>query len=146
YIDSAGNIISSDTSWSYIDVDTSEYPVGQEITISNAVISTGHAAWYNGATKVAYAGSYATGSLPVTFVKPANGNRLLVTDMRSGVENPNIMINLGNIALPYEPWHDPKLSKIKGYSIESSGGGGETYDQSLNTTDSVSFAKVTATA
>ena len=140
YIDSAGNVISGVAGWGMNWVDTSMLEVGEEINISNAVISTGHAAWYDGSTKVQYAGSYATGTLPVKFPKPAGGNRFGYTDMRSNLENPNIMVNLGASALPYEPYRERTISKIKNVKV-GNGGGNVNSDQDLYKSSSVEFAE-----
>lgn len=144
FIDSAGNI-STGAGWEMIKIDTSDYPVGQEISFGNMTISTGHCAWYNETTKISYAGSYATANLPKTVLKPANGNILYITTMRSNIANPNIMVNKGATLLPYQPYQTPKVTEIAGYPLEGSGGGGSnTFDQELNTTDSVRFAFVAA--
>lgn len=144
FIDSAGNI-GTGAGWEMIKIDTSEYPVGQEISFGNMTISTGHCAWYNGTTKISYAGSYATANLPKTVLKPTNGNILYITTMRSNIANPNLMVNKGATLLPYQPYQTPKVTEIAGYPLEGSGGGGSnTFDQDLNTTNSVRFAFVTA--
>ncbi|MEI2296406.1 hypothetical protein [Sphingobacterium sp. ML3W] len=143
YIDSAGNI-QTGSGWEMIKIDTSKFDVGQEITFGNITISTGHCAWYNGTTKILYGGSYNTGNLPKTVLKPANGNILYITIMRSNISNPSVMVNKGATLLPYQPFQEEKIDKIKGYPLAgSSGSGGNTFDQSLNTTDSVRFAFIT---
>lgn len=54
----------------------------------------------------------------------------------------NVMINLGNVVLPYEPYSREVIDSLSGIPIEGAENKGEAYDQPLNTFNDVEFGSV----
>jgi hypothetical protein len=151
YFDSAGNIQTDTTAlgWEMAWVDVSMFKAGDQFTLGAMVISTGHSAWYTGDVKDGYAGSYSTGTLPKVYTYPSgiSPKRLGITTKRNNVANPNIMVNAGAVAIPFEPYHKPTIKGLGDLEIEGAkngDGGGAKSDQELYKTSSVEFAFITA--
>lgn len=92
-------------------------------------------------------GNYGTiNALPFTVPAAPEDGFLFFDLVRPGAATPDydeVMVNIGNTPLPYQP-PGSEITAIRGYDIR--GGGGEQYDQALNTFDNVEFAGLTITA
>lgn len=135
-----------DNVWKTIEIDVSELNENDPISFGNFIINTaGYSAFYNDSTLVLYNGSHAYNPINKVVLKPAGANKLFITFARPAnneTDNNELTVNFSDTLQPYQPF--AKLKGIKGLPIESTGGGGGVaYDQSLNTTDEVQFAKVT---
>jgi hypothetical protein len=149
YIDSVGNIqtAAAGSGWEMAWIDVSMFKAGDQFTLGPMVISAGHSAWYTGDVRDGYAGGFSTSTLPKIFTYPSgiSPKKLGFVTQRGGVANPNIMVNVGTVALPYEAYKKPTIDGIGDYKIDpdENNGGGKAYDQDLNTTDNVQFASIT---
>lgn len=143
YITNAGSVTNG-VGWAMIVIPVDGY-IGQEITFGRFTINTaGYSAFRNASGLVENLGAH--GILPKTVTVPVGATHLYIDIKRpidDGSNYAQLTINLGDTLLPYE---SPilKVEKLAGYEISGNGGSGESYDQSLNTTDEVHFAKVTA--
>ncbi|MFV0420032.1 MAG: hypothetical protein ACK5KT_15035 [Dysgonomonas sp.] len=142
YINNAGGINTA-SGWKMIAIPVTE---GKVITFGRFSINTsGYSAFYNESGLVLFNGNYTNSTLPKTVTAPA-GATILYIDIKRPVnvdaDFEQLTVNEGSVLLPYEPYSDPvqRIGKIKGIDV---GGSGEAYDQSLNTTDNVSFEGLT---
>lgn len=97
-------------------------------------------AFYNGNTLINF--SAYNNTIAKTVTVPANATWLYITIKAPAdadtVYN-NFMVNVGATVKPFQPY-EAFITEIDGKQIApSSGGGGQAYDQSLNTTDNVKF-------
>ncbi|WP_215225850.1 hypothetical protein [Echinicola shivajiensis] len=147
YVNSAGTITNA-VGWKYIDIPVNEltdYTIGR-------IFSTGTVYWsiWDASDVKLTNGGFASGATQVVTV-PSNGAKLKVLIKRDvdddSVYNEGTVNDGETLLTPYEAWSFELVTHIKGYPLKSSeGGGGEAYDQSLNTTDAVQFVAITAQA
>ncbi len=146
YINNTGGITTA-AGWRMIAIPVGHLPDGQQITLGRFTINGGGYAAFRNATNntlTEYLGAI-TGATK-TVVKPT-GATVLYTDIKrpadDGTNYAQLTVNLGSSLLPYE---SPlgTITKIKNYDVVGTGGGGEAYDQSLNTTDDVEFNSINA--
>ena len=137
YISSATGNIETASGWGYSGfIDISSYDVGQEFTLSGARGRDGFAFSQDNSGSTSIAGSYTWGGFPLTVTKPTNGNYLYFALYNpSGQTFSNIMVNTGNVALPYETFDNGweiKESALPSDKVAYITLGGEGEDSFIN--------------
>jgi len=144
-INSTGGI-QSVTGWSMNKLDVSGM-IGDSVTWGNFNTTSGvYYAFYDASnTLISFDGWNPNPALTKTVTIPS-GAKWLYIDIQRPEDTTSVwsngIINKGTSLLnPYQPYN-PIITKIDGKTI--AGTGGTSYDQSLNTTDNVSFNSVSA--
>ena len=144
-INSSGGVQTA-TGWHCAKIDVANLTVGQAISFFGKTGAQGlYYAFYNGSTLLSFAGYNPT--LAKTVTKPTDAT-LLYIDIKTPADADatvysNFMVNLGASIKPYQAY-DAYISAIGDKKIPTSNNGGQAYDQTLNTTDSVKFESVLA--
>src|SRR5690606_5316430 len=156
YVSNTGSV-ASNPDFESILINVEDIPDGEDITYSGidtampgqpsyfAFYTTDDPNTFGISTLIAGSNGSFT-SNPTTVQKPAGAVGMALNIKRSGQTSAvyaNAVINLGDAPIPYEPYAGEVITKYKDYRF-AGGGGGEAYDQSLNTTDDVTFNSVTA--
>lgn len=123
YVASDGRIVDTSAAVGWVVCEILGLPVGTIFTFGNFTINTaGYWAFYNSVGTVLSYGGYQNNTLPVTLEWPANAVRFLFDTKRpvnSPADSAQVMLNLGEDLLPYEPPYGTLL-RLKGYAL---GGG-----------------------
>lgn len=154
YVSNSGSV-ASNASFACILINVENIADGEDITINGfntaSVATPAYWAFYTTDNPATFGlpnlieGSNAMfTSNPQTFQKPAGAVGLAINILRTNQTASvyaNATINLGTTPISYQPFTGDTITKYKDYNF-AGGGGGESYDQSLNTTDNVEFNSV----
>lgn len=145
YINGAGVVIEDAENLHIIRNQPADEIAGKQITVNGVVQSSLKKFVFRDSQGAVINPVISLTTLPFTFNAPANASTF---DMSLKAGNNTVdsysmaRISIGDLSQPYEPFEQEFIDSIKGKSIKSSNGGGESYNQSLNTTDDVQFNSI----